>query len=629
MSRRIDERGFALPVIILLMSLMAITAYTVLLQSSNSLTLTYRQTYSQMARVASKAAIDYAQEQFDKSTCGNYTGTAETTLVANTKYRLTFKADVLSTSADGLTKLIQGTGSVYLPKNSASARYIFNIESEVVNTFASCKTPLDFNPLLWLDGSDTATMLGQITGTAHTTTTFGAATNATRDTLQELASSGAQTTNSWQNKDMQMSTCATADYDNSTCTANATKYTYNGIVFQNVSIPKNALITSATLTLVGDTPSGAGGSITNKITGLYQSASNPYTPLWTSTGTGQIKTPLTTNGLHTSQTTSFSTNNLPPGNGVSVNVAGIIQEMVNNANWGQNINDGKNDQYNMGFAIERSSGSGSRNLKKDGLILDVTYVSLSNPPSTNGSGIVQWNDKSGNGNNAIATYGNTPTRQDNQINGNSVVRFNSGAYLSPLALSLTGKREMTTFAVIKPNFGTSANDGRIVSATSTTVNSDLISGNSIVPLLRNGNSSGFSSIYSGSGASYRSNYTCSPTCASTPSLFSSVFRIQNSSKVDSLLRYNGGQVVENDGYAPTGSPYLFSVNQIYIGGTRSGSGVGSGTGYLNGDYAEIIVYDHALTCYESESIENYLRNKWGLSASAYPETCIDGAVPTL
>src|SRR5882762_7183330 len=87
--------GFVMPVIIVLMTLMAIVAYAALVQANNGLNISYKQAYIEMARTASKAAVDYAQEQFDNASCGSYSGTAEQDMISNTRYRVTFKADVI------------------------------------------------------------------------------------------------------------------------------------------------------------------------------------------------------------------------------------------------------------------------------------------------------------------------------------------------------------------------------------------------------------------------------------------------------------------------------------------------------------------------------------------------------
>jgi hypothetical protein len=601
------------------MGLMALTAFSVLLQANNSLTLSYKQAYIQMARVASKAAIDYAQEQYDNSLCGNYAGTDEQTLVTNSRYKVTFKAEVLSTSSDGLSKTIRGTGSVYLPLNATNARYVFSIESEIVRTYAVCKTPSDFAPTLWLDASDTSTLLGQTSGTLHRTTGFGNAGDSTRDTLAELAYNGSQTTSSWRDTAMDLNACSIFDFDILSCLFSSTKYVNDGMIFQNVTIPANATITSATLTTNGASPSGSGGSETASIVGLYHTSTEPNMPLWSSSGSNQLRPLITTSTLHTTNTVSFTTNNLPPGNGVTTNITSIVQEMVQHTGWSSGDN--------LALGMQYVSGNGSRRLLKDNIALDITYQVSGSGSSTNGGSISQWNDKSGNGNHAVFGLGSAPTRVDGQINGNTVVRFNNGALLSTLTQALTNKREMTVLGVVKPNFSTSSTDGRIISGTSSTVSNDTTAGSSIIPLLRNSINSGFSSIYS--GTSYRTNYTCGSSCTSTPYLFASEFQLDGSNKITGTLYGDGAQVAQSASISPPGSPYTYNINQIYVGGTRTGAMPGSGTAYLNGDYAELIVYDHALTCQQLESVEDYLRSKWNLSATAYTDTCAATTVPTL
>lgn len=624
---KLNQNGFAMPVIIMLMALMAIVAYTVLSQSSNNLRLTFRQSYYQMARIASKAAIDYAQEQFDNASCGNYTGTTETNLVSNSHYRLTFKAEVVSTAADGLSKTIKGTGSVYLPTNSSNARYVFNVQSEIVNTYATCKTPDNFSPLIWLDASDTATLkkTGTSTTTVNPLTSFGNASDSTRDTLEERADNGSQTTNSWQSNDFEMHICDSAEFSNAICTTNSSKYLNVGMIYSGVNIPQGSTITSATLTLACANPAGTSGSVTHKVSGIFKSSSNPHPNLFTSTGSNQLKTPLGTASLHTVANASVSENNCPPGNNTTYNVTNVVQEIISDPNWDPTnpANGGR-----LGLGIQYVSGAGSRHLDKNGNKLSISYSTSTVSQANNGDGIGVWLDKSGNGNDASFVYGSAPTRQDNQINNKTIVRFNNSALLSSLDTALSGKREATVFAVIKPNFSTSSSDGRIISATTSSAANDTTSGSSIIPLLRNAANTGFSSIYSGSSSTYRLNNTCGSTCNNIASVFSSLFRSSSTTNTDGYLRLNGSEVTQKTDMNPGGSPYTFGFNQVYFGGTRTGAMPGSGTSYFNGDYAELVVYDHELSCHQMVSVENYLRVKWNLSASAYADTCPDD-VPTL
>lgn len=623
-----ERSGFVMPTVIVLISLMAVIAYAALLQANNGLNLAYKQAYIQIARNASKAALDFAQEQFDNSTCGNYTGTAEQDLISNNRYRVTMKAEVIDTSVDGLEKTIKGTGSVYLPKLSTTAQYVFDIRSEIVRTYAACKTPDNFAPLLWLDASDYTT-LNKVTGGTTTLTpgtSYGFASDSTRDTKEERADNGTQTSASWQSNDFEMHTCDGTEFTNSICNSNSTKHLNIGMIYSNVNVPQGSTISSASITLACTTPSGTGGTVNHRVYGFYKSATDLHPDLFTQSGINELRTPLNTASLHTTAYNNNSDNNCPPGNNTVYDVTDVVQEIVNNSNWDPNTGNGR-----MGFIIRRVSGSGSRHLLKDGNQLTINYAGAGTlSQASNGETVGQWNDKSGNGNHAVSAHGNVPTRVDNQINGQTVVRFNNGDLLSSLTSALSGKREMTVFAVANVNFAGSNTDGRLVSGTSSSANNDTTSGSSIIPLERYSNGSGFSSIYSGSASTYRTNFTCAAACSNTPYLYVSNFAVDSTSNtITSTLKGGGAQVAQNTGYAPSGSPYTFGLDQIYIGGSRNGAMPGSGSNYLNGDFGEIIVYDYSLSCRQIEALEEYFRAKWGLSATQYVGACPADLIPTL
>lgn len=309
-----DNQGFILPTIIGLMSIMIIVAYAALLQANNGLNLAYKQAYIQMARVASKAAVDYAKEQFDQTSCGDYNGTSETDLVTNDRYRITYKVEVIDTSADGYEKTVKGTGSVYLPKLSTTAQYVFDIRSEIVRTYAVCKTPDNFAPTVWLDASDPSTLKSSstTTNTISTTTSFGNASDSTRDTLEERENNGSQTTNSWQSDDLEMHYCDSTEFSSSVCNNNNNKKLYAGMVFQGINIPFGSTVTSATIMITGGTPAGQGGNVSHRIYGLYNNSSDPHLPLFTSSGSNQIRNRITSSSLRTTAYTDISTNNFPP-----------------------------------------------------------------------------------------------------------------------------------------------------------------------------------------------------------------------------------------------------------------------------------------------------------------------------
>ncbi len=631
---QLKQKGFVMPTVIMLMAIMSLVAYAALVQSNNGLNLAYKQAYIQMARTASKAAVDYAQEQFDNASCGAYSGTAEQDLASNARYRVTFKAEVVSTSTDGLEKVIKGTGSVYLPRLSASAQYVFDIRSEIVRTYAACKTPDNFAPKVWLDASDTSTLhtLGTSTTTVSPTTSYGAAGDSTRDTLEERVDDGTQTIDSWQSNDFEMHSCEGSEFSSSVCNNNSTKYLYNGMVFSNVNVPQGATITSATITLACTTPAGQGGGVTHRIYGLYNNTTNPHPALFTSTGSSQIRTKVTTTGLHTTAYEDLSTNNCPPGNNTVFDVTDVAQEIVNHANWNPT---GTGNGGRMGFSFHRVSGSGSRHLLKNGNQFNITYSIGTVTPAVNTGSVGQWDDISGNANHAVIAYGNAPTREDNQINGKTIVRFDSsptsGTMVSQLTAALSNHRPLTVFAVVKPNFATSASDGRIISGMHSTATNDTSGSSGVIPLLRYGSASGFSNQYSGNGTSYRTDYTCSAACTSTPYLFVGQFAVDSTSDtITSTLKGQGAPVASKTGINPGGSPYTFTIDQFYYGGRRTGDmNGGSGTDYFNGDFAEIVIYDTALECRQVEALEEYFRAKWALSASPFSTTCPADVIPTL
>jgi hypothetical protein len=629
-EHKLNQHGFVMPTVIILMSIMVVVAYAALMQANNSLSLAYKQAYIQMARVASKAAVDYSQEQFDNSTCGNYTGTTEQDLVVNDRYRVTFKSEVVETSADGYEKKIKGTGSVYLPKLSSTAQYVFDIRSEIVRTYAVCKTPDNFAPLVWLDASreETLLQLGSSTNSVNAPTTYGNASDSTRDTLEERADNGSQTTNSWQSDDFEMHTCEGTEFSNAICSNASSRYLNIGMIFSNVDVPRGSTITSASITLACTTPSGTAGSLTHRVYGFYDTSTSPHPSLFTSSGSNQLRPKLSTANLHTVAYRDITANNCPPGNNTVFDVTNVAQEIVNNSNWDPNA--GSNGGR-MGFVIRRQSGSGSRHLLKTGNQFAISYSTTTVNPSVDTGSVGEWQDISGNANHARISYGNAPTRHDNQINSETIVRFNNGTLLSSLTSALAGKREMTVLAVVKPNFNTSSANSRFVSGMSSTGTNDTTSGSSIIPVLRNSSGNGFSSIYSGSSATYRTDFSCGGSCANTPYIVTSVFKIDSSTNtISSELRGNGVVGASRTGFAPSGSPYTYGINQFYIGGRRTGAmSGGSGTEYFNGDYAEIVIYDKALECRQYEAIEEYLRVKWSISASPYDTTCPEEPIPTI
>ncbi len=617
------QQGFIMPTVIFMIVIMSLVAFAALVQANNVLNLSYKQAYIQMVRVSAKSGVDYAQEQFNAN--NNYSGTAETTILNNGRYRVTFKVDVLSTSSDGLEKSLKSTGNLYIPEISTTAKYVFDVRAEIVRTYAISKQPSDFaNLLLWLDSSKSSSLIKNTASTTSLsptpTTSFGSASNSTRDTMEELATDGSQSTNSWQSTDLETSYCDSSEFSSSICSSGSTRRQYVGMIFQNLAIPKNATIVSATLGMTGASPAGTSGSVTHRYWGFYRTTTNPSPTLFTSGASSQLRTKYNTSGLRTSASVDDTSSSFPPGNTRSIDVTSIAQEIVNNANW--------TSGSNMGLTAEYVSGSGVRKPLKNGMTLNITYSTSGTAQANNGDSVAKWTDARNNGIEALSTHGNVPTKVDNQINSLPIVRFNNGNMLSTLTSAVTSN-EFTVIGVLKPNFSTSSTNGRVVSGMNSGQTTDSTTAYAIQALRRNGTSSGFANQYD-TTSSHGTSFTCAGAfiCANTPVVISANFNKQSNNSVTATVRENGtDQATANFTVSPTS--YTFNIDQLWIGGRRNGSGAGSGQDWLNGDYAEIAVYNTQLTCQQIFAIEEYLRAKWAIAASPWSNTCPADNVPVL
>ena len=117
-------------------------------------------------------------------------------------------------------------------------------------------------------------------------------------------------------------------------------------------------------------------------------------------------------------------------------------------------------------------------------------------------------------------------------------------------------------------------------------------------------------------------------CSSTTAVISSSFNKLSNNNVTATVRANGTDQNTNT-FTTTPSTYTYTIDQLWIGGRRNGSGIGTGQDWLNGDYAEIAVYNTQLTCQQIFGLEEYFRAKWAISASQWANTCPPDNVPVL
>lgn len=206
-----------------------------------------------------------------------------------------------------------------------------------------------------------------------------------------------------------------------------------------------------------------------------------------------------------------------------------------------------------------------------------------------GSNISQWNDKSGNGYNAVqATTSNQPTLITNAVNF-STSNFLRGSLTTPI----TGNT-LAAFAVFNMN-SSSFQYARVLSL-STSNNNDYISGAGGTNISRHiSNNALWCEAFGGTG-------TVGPFNAAmnTQHIVSSLFSgTQHTAFLNGSLQ---GTVATTTNF----SIYLFGL------GFQAYQLVSPTSDYFIGTMNEIVVYSNALTSSQQQQIEGYLASKWGL-----------------
>jgi hypothetical protein len=215
--------------------------------------------------------------------------------------------------------------------------------------------------------------------------------------------------------------------------------------------------------------------------------------------------------------------------------------------------------------------------------------------SDTGSDPAVWPDISGNNRNATAGAGQEPAIVSGAQNGRQVRRFNgSNNYMSCGDVIDVGTGEITLFAVTKINSGVSAGIvGKSVA--------DAQTGRySIVRSLSNLETFG----------AFNANRT-DPPVAQLPSDSSAVMRV-----LGGVLTRGNSTLYVNGSLAATVS--FSAVNTdfnnnypLYIGAYQNATGTAPLAGYfLNGDIAEILIFQRALSSTDRQNVEAYLRAKW-------------------
>jgi len=575
-----QDRGFILPTILVFLMILTILGTTIIMISLQTQSQALRHSYVQIAHIASKAAIDYAEEQYELNSA--YNGTPEQDLTVTDRYRVTIEVVILYNESSS-SKRVQAFGRVYIPDFNAAAQFVRDIKASVIRNgvVVANVDPSDYDPLLWLDANSPDALTRFNPPNEQFISSVYGSTN--RDITEEgganASSAGNRGLQNYSGDDLEMS------WD-----GNSLGNQRIGLKWRGVTANSGETIDEAYIQFTTDETKQA-GAVQLLVQGIAQDSAASFN------GTYAV-----TNAPKTTASVTW----IPPnwnvvgasGANERVNVTSIVQEIVNRPGWVSG--------NSIAFSVSWITGSGVRTAEKGSAAqTPVLYIRRptagGNFASANGDQINSWIDISLNNQNANYAYGTRPILQTNQINGLNAVRFSANGVLRSAITPTASGSSMTAFMVARPRSSGSTN-ARYLSLMNTAQNSDSDNFNGVVPFMQQSNSQTMQSFYRNQTAE-----TLSNARNDTWSVYSS--RI-SASYVERLLR-NG-----TDNFSETVSNLNYSINEIFVGGTRSTS---SGANYANFDVAEVVVYNKLLTCNEMQGLEDHFEIKYGISVTT--KTC--------
>jgi hypothetical protein len=570
-----SQPGFVLPFILVMLVLISSVGLGLVLQSGLAFNNTIRFSYNQIAHVASKAAIDYAEEQYELD--ASYDGTAEQNLVVTSKYRSTIEVEILQNQGAS-AKRVRAYGRVYIPQDSGdNADFTREIQATIIRNGEVAGNPADYEPALWLDAQEPDSLFEtEIPPNTQTITGLYGTTN--KDIVEERGSDANGSNpgkTDFGGNDIEMS------WD-----GNARGHQHVGLRFRNVNVPKNTTIDNAYVQFTASSTQQT-GSVQLRMRGI----ASDNAPQWN--GNYAVS--------NATKTTAQTTWTPPNWNDVGVagadervDVTAIVQELVNRNGWSAN--------NAMAFAVSWIQGSGIRTAEKGNtgtaprLFIQWGSGSGGGLAEADGDAVGTWLDKSGNNNDAQRVYGSDGTLEKDEINGLDAVRVpRTTVFLSSLTSTLSDNG-MTAFMVMKPSSSNTESNGRFLTAMRSTQSNDNNTLDGIVMMYRSNSSSTMTQYYNNDSGETLNNAVDDNW---------SVFSSRISSLYAERLLENG-----TDNYSEQISGVNYNVNQIYFGGRRS---VSSATQLSEMDVAEIIVYDRALVCDQIQQVENYLGLRYDIT----------------
>lgn len=222
-----------------------------------------------------------------------------------------------------------------------------------------------------------------------------------------------------------------------------------------------------------------------------------------------------------------------------------------------------------------------------GLVLWLDGSDINTITKNSNNRVTPWSDKTPAGNNAIqATEPARPFYKPKGLNQNSVINFQGGQrFILPSALYSLPAGAYTMFFVCRQE--TAAVFNRIITMTD---------GGSSRLLLFYSASNGIVSFYN--NTTFDSTQITGVTTTNY-----NIIRARRSGAAQALAVNGGTEIVENKAID------LHTITDIALGAHPSGSDA------LNGDMADILIYNRSLIASESAKVEQYLSQKWGIAAA--------------
>ncbi|MDO6738211.1 sialate O-acetylesterase [Wenyingzhuangia sp. 2_MG-2023] len=220
------------------------------------------------------------------------------------------------------------------------------------------------------------------------------------------------------------------------------------------------------------------------------------------------------------------------------------------------------------------------------------------------SKVTIWKDKSGENNDVTGTA--LPTLLENQLNNKPTVDFSGYKYLATSNQGqITANGSYTKLAVFTYNTATGSNH--------------IISSENLGTVFWGATTNKVNAWHIGGGSNNPGYMTSDAANDFTTSYHIAVIRydnIANDSQL-SIINIDGTQQADTDNTVQT-----HQAKAITIGGHNGGAS-------LDGNIAEVLVFNRGLSDTEIDCMEAYLSSKWGIAVSSVANSCIEESTISL